>query len=82
MLYQQNRQMIGLGLMFAVMASMTIYVVRTRIAATHKPASAIAQIAQQPTAIASPLPPQLPEDCKTHEVFRVSDRRCYVLQGE
>ena len=69
--------MIGLGLMCAVMASMTIYVVRTRMAATYTSARAIAQI---PTA--TELPPQHPEDCKVHEVFRVSDRRCYVLQGE
>ena len=72
-------QTVGIGLITVLMAGLTVYVSRLNLVQSHGLAPTIETIAQQPTASSKT---QRPEDCQPHEVFRVSDRRCYQLQGE
>ena len=78
-------QTVGIGLITVLMAGLTVYVSRLNLIQPHGLAPTIETIAPQKkttTTTTTSLKPQLPEDCQPHEVFRVSDRRCYQLQGE
>ena len=75
-------QTVGIGLITVLMAGLTLYVSRLNLVQSHGLAPTLETIAQPlpTTTIASKH--QRPEDCQPHEVFRVSDRRCYQVQGE
>ena len=79
-------QIVGIGLITVLMAGLTLYVSRLNLVQPHGLAPTIETIAQHPTTTIKTTTtlskPQRPEDCQPHEVFRVSDRRCYQLQGE
>ena len=74
-------QTIGIGLITVLIAGLTVYVSRLSPVQPHRLAPTIETIANHPTTTAPPKL-QRPEDCQSYEVFRVSDRRCYQLQGE
>ena len=74
-------QTIGIGVITVLIAGLTVYVSRISLVQTHRLAPTIETIAN-PSTTTTPSKPQRPEDCQSHEVFRVSDRRCYQLQGE
>lgn len=81
--FKLEPQTLGIGLMTVLMAGLTVYVSRLNLVQHHGLAPTIETIAQQqPTTTTTSSRPQRPEDCQPHEVFRVSDRRCYQLQGE
>ena len=74
-------QTIGIGLITVLIAGLTVYVSRLGPVQPYRLAPTIETIANYPTTT-TPSKTQRPEDCQSHEVFRVSDRRCYRLQGE
>ena len=71
-------QALGMGLITVLGAGLTLYVSRFN-PVQHKLAPTLETIVQQPTTSSKP---QRPEDCQPHEIFRVSDRRCYQVQGK
>ena len=78
-------QTVGIGLITVLMAGLTIYVSCLNLVQSHGLAPTIETIAQHRTTTTTTTissKPQRPEDCQPHEVFRVSDRRCYQVQGE
>ncbi len=71
-------QTLGIGLITVLMVGLTVYVSRPNLV-KHRLAPTIETTAQQTTSASKP---QRPEDCQPYEVFRVSDRQCYQVQGE
>lgn len=76
-------QTFGIGLITVLMAGLMIYMFCLNLVQPHGLAPMIILIDQHPTTTTTaPSSLQNPENCQPHEVFRVSDRHCYQLQGE
>jgi len=76
-------QTVGIGLITLLTAGFTLYMSCLNLLPPHGLAPTLETTAQSPTrTTTTPLTSQHPETCQPHEVFRLSDRRCYELQGE
>jgi len=74
-------QTVGIGLITVLISGLTVGMSCLNLVEPHGLAPTIETTAQYPTTT-TPSTSQHPENCQPHEVFRVSDRRCYKLQGE
>lgn len=73
-------QTVGIGLITVLITGFT-YLSCLNLAEPHGLAPTIETTTQSPTTTPSTAQ-HPPETCQPHEVFRLSDRRCYELQGE
>jgi hypothetical protein len=73
---QWNPQWTGIGvLMSLLLAGLGCYTLSSKPQISEAPLT-IGTIAQKTSS------EQQSQDCQPHEIFRVSDRRCYQMQGE